>query len=98
MLFRSGGTSIGTSIPLTSDNKFPDFIPVNYYMVGGSNSSTQFIFTNGLFANVLTRTYGKTAAIDKNTVKFAFFSSAVASGSQLLVAKERTNLYLKFFT
>lgn len=41
-------------------------------------------------------TFGKTAAIDKNTRQFAFFSEIVASGSDLLSMPERSNVYIKY--
>jgi hypothetical protein len=40
--------------------------------------------------------YGRNAVIDKNTIQFAFFSEAVATGSFLIAMPERTNLYVKY--
>jgi hypothetical protein len=40
--------------------------------------------------------YDKSPTIDKNTIQFSYFNQAVATGSQLLAAQERTNLYLKY--
>ena len=40
--------------------------------------------------------YGRNAAIDKNTIQFAFFSEAVATGSFLIAMPERTNLFIKY--
>ena len=40
--------------------------------------------------------YGKNASIDKNTVKFAFFSEIIASGSDLIAMPERSNIYIKY--
>jgi hypothetical protein len=39
---------------------------------------------------------GKRATIDDNSVYFGYFAEAVATGSQLIGAPERTNLYLKY--
>ena len=39
---------------------------------------------------------GKNAVIDDNSIYFGYFSEAVATGSQLIGAPERTNLYLKY--
>jgi len=39
---------------------------------------------------------GKNAVINDNSVEFGYFSEAVATGSQLICAPERTNLYLKY--
>ena len=39
---------------------------------------------------------GKNATINDNSVFFGYFSEAVATGSQLIGAPERTNLYLKY--
>jgi hypothetical protein len=39
---------------------------------------------------------GKNATINDNSVYFGYFSEAVATGSQLIGAPERTNLYLKY--
>jgi hypothetical protein len=41
-------------------------------------------------------TYGKNPTIDNNSINFIYFNQAVATGSQLLAAKERTNLYCKY--
>ena len=40
--------------------------------------------------------YGRNATIDKNTIQFAFFSEAVATGSFLIAMPERTNMYIKY--
>jgi len=40
--------------------------------------------------------YGRNAVIDKNTIQFAFFSEAVATGSFLIAMPERTNIYIKY--
>jgi hypothetical protein len=40
--------------------------------------------------------YGRNAVIDRNTIQFAFFSEAVATGSFLIAMPERTNLYVKY--
>jgi hypothetical protein len=40
--------------------------------------------------------YGRNAVIDKNTIQFAFFSEAVATGSFLIAMPERTNMYIKY--
>ena len=40
--------------------------------------------------------YGNNAAIDKNTVQFAFLLNAFATGSDLLAMPERTNLNIKY--
>lgn len=40
--------------------------------------------------------YSRNATIDKNTIQFAYFATAVATGSQILASRERTNLYLKY--
>jgi hypothetical protein len=39
---------------------------------------------------------GRSAAIDKNTIKFAYFNEAVSTGSQTIAMPERTNIYLKY--
>ena len=41
-------------------------------------------------------TFGKSAAIDTNTTRFAFFSEAYATGSDLIAMPERTNLYIRY--
>jgi hypothetical protein len=41
-------------------------------------------------------TFGKSAAIDTNTSRFAFFSEAFATGSDLIAMPERTNLYIRY--
>ena len=41
-------------------------------------------------------TFGKSAAIDTNTIRFAFFSEAYATGSDLIAMPERTNLYIRY--
>lgn len=40
--------------------------------------------------------YGRNAVIDRNTIQFAFFSEAVATGSFLIAMPERTNIYIKY--
>ena len=58
---------------------------------GSTTTSTLYnVFSNG------DTTFGKTAAIDKNTRQFAFFSEIVASGSDLLSMPERSNVYIKY--
>ena len=42
------------------------------------------------------RPLGNTATINDNSVFFGYFSEAVATGSQIIGAPERTNLYLKY--
>jgi hypothetical protein len=39
---------------------------------------------------------GRNAVIDKNTIQFAFFSEAVATGSFLIAMPERTNIFVKY--
>ena len=41
-------------------------------------------------------TFGKSAAIDTNTIRFAFFSEAYTTGSDLIAMPERTNLYIRY--
>ena len=41
-------------------------------------------------------TFGRSAAIDTNTIRFAFFSEAYATGSDLIAMPERTNLYIRY--
>ena len=65
---------------------------------GSRTTSANFNFYN---ANVdysfgLLGPLGKNATIDDNSVYFGYFSEAVATGSQLIGAPERTNLYLKY--
>jgi len=58
---------------------------------GSTTTSTLYnVFSNG------DTTFGKTAAIDKNTRQFAFFSEVVVSGSDLLSMPERSNVYIKY--
>lgn len=58
---------------------------------GSITTSTLYnVFSNG------DTTFGKTAAINKNTRQFAFFSEVVASGSDLLSMPERSNVYIKY--
>lgn len=58
---------------------------------GSTTTSTLYnVFSNG------DSTFGKTAAIDKNTRQFAFFSEVVATGSDLLSMPERSNVYIKY--
>ena len=40
--------------------------------------------------------YGKSAAIDTNTIQFAYFSEATCTGSFQIAMPERTNLYIKY--
>ena len=40
--------------------------------------------------------YGKNAAIDKNTLQFAYFSEATCTGSFQIAMPERSNLYIKY--
>ena len=40
--------------------------------------------------------YGKNAAIDKNTRQFAFLSEVVTSEQDLIFAKDRSNIYIKY--
>jgi len=64
---------------------------------GSRTTSNNFNFYNvddkGFGIN---RPLGKSAAMDDNSVYFGYFSEAVATGSQLIAAPERTNLYLKY--
>jgi len=65
---------------------------------GSRTTSANFNFYN---ANIdysfgILGPLGKNATIDDNSVYFGYFSEAVATGSQLIGAPERTNLYLKY--
>ena len=65
---------------------------------GSRTTSANFNFYN---ANVdysfgILGPLGKNATINDNSVFFGYFSEAVATGSQLIGAPERTNLYLKY--
>jgi hypothetical protein len=85
--------------------QFQDFTTryVRHYRpryAGSKTTSTEYTFynsqANSIFYKSLDSTYGQTAAIDKNTFKFVYFNTAVASGSQILAARERTNLFCKY--
>jgi hypothetical protein len=83
-------------------NDFSNIYSRHYRPRYGGTKTTSIDYTfyniqeNSIFSRTLDATYGQTAAIDKNTFKFIFFNQAVAVGSQLLAARERTNLYLKY--
>lgn len=96
----SNGNLINVKEPI----QLQDFT-YNYYRhilprYKGSKSTTlNYNFYNrndSLFSNIHQGPFGKNATIDKNSVKFAYFNQAVATGVQLLAARERTNLYLKY--
>jgi hypothetical protein len=64
---------------------------------GSTITSTDFNFYNqNDFSFGLNRPLGKTAAINDNSVYWGYFSEAVCTGSQIIGAPERTNLYLKY--
>jgi len=64
---------------------------------GSTITSTDFNFYNqNDYSFGLNRPLGKTAAINDNSVYWGYFSEAVCTGSQIIGAPERTNLYLKY--
>ena len=65
---------------------------------GSRVTSTTFNFYDTRFdyGFGLDRPLGKTAAIDDNSVYWSYFGEAVSTGSQIIGAPERTNLYLKY--
>jgi hypothetical protein len=66
--------------------------------LGSRTTSTNFNFYTPStdYAFGLSGPLGKNAVIDDNSIYFGYFSEAVATGSQLIGAPERTNLYLKY--
>ena len=67
--------------------------------IGSQTNSTEYNFYNNNdvdFENIGAGPYGKNATIDRNSIQFAYFNEAVATGSQLISMPERTNLYLKY--
>jgi len=67
--------------------------------IGSQTNSTEYNFYNNNdvdFEAIGSGPYGKNATIDRNSIQFAYFNEAVATGSQLIAMPERTNLYLKY--
>jgi len=64
---------------------------------GSNTTSINFNFGNqDDYKFGLNRPLGKNATIDDNSIYFGYFAEAVCTGSQLIGAPERTNLYLKY--
>jgi len=98
MLTLIGGNSgfIKGSNYVTESFQHQDFTD-NYYRhsnprYDGSTTTSQLynVFSNG------DSTYGKTAAIDKNTKQFAFISEVVVNALDTLAMYDRSNVYIKY--
>jgi hypothetical protein len=67
--------------------------------IGSQTNSNNYNFFNSddnVFKIAHIGSYGKSAAIDKNTTQFAFFSEAVCTGSFQLGFPDLTNVYIKY--
>ena len=88
--FVSGSQYISESIQL-QDFTYTYTRHINGRYVGSRTTSQAYnSYSNGDL------TFGKSAAIDTNTIRFAFFSEAYATGSDLIAMPERTNLYIRY--
>jgi hypothetical protein len=98
-------TNINNKLLFVSDSKYAleNFEYQDYtdtyirYLIskykGSKTTSAKYTFyTPGDF------TFGKTAAIDKNTWKFAIMQEAICTGSDIIAFPERTNLYIKYLS
>jgi hypothetical protein len=87
------------SVYTTESYQYQDFTD-DYYRHADPryNGSTTTSTNYNVFAisDEAYNTYGKNAAIDKNTNKFAFFAEIVSTGSELFIIPDRSNVYIKY--